>query len=251
MKRMVNVLSAKGLKKIYLDAGHGLPEDPGAVGNSLKEAEVVLKIQELFVAHLKANYTGFELNYTRTDNKTFLELAERASKANKWEADVFVSFHNNSATAAAHGYEDFIHESKSSGSTKLQDAVHAKVLPVLKKYGISDRGQKTANYAVLRLTSMPAILTESLFLSNVREAGLLKDANVLKDFAAAYADGVASYLGLAKKVTAPTVTPSKPASNDTLYRVVAGSFADRKNAEDAQAKLKKAGFDSFILPEDK
>jgi N-acetylmuramoyl-L-alanine amidase len=238
-------------KKIYMDAGHGIPKDSGAVGNGLKEAEVVLKIQEQFEAHLKANYTGFAVNYTRNDNKTFLSLDARADKANKWGADAFISFHNNSATAAAHGYEDFIHESKTKASQELQAAVHARVLPVLKKYGISDRGQKTANYAVLRETSMAAILTETLFISNVREAGLLKDINVLKAFAAAYADGVASYLELSKKITAPTVTPSKPASNDTLYRVVAGSFADRKNAEDAQAKLKKAGFDSFILPEDK
>jgi N-acetylmuramoyl-L-alanine amidase len=229
-----------------------LPKDSRAVGNGLKEAEVVLKIQEQLVAYLKASYTGFELNYTRTDNSTFLELGERANKANKWDADVFISLHNNSATATAHGYEDFIHTTQSSGSQKLQDAVHAKVLPVLKKYGISDRGQKTANYAVLRETTMPAILTETLFVSNVREAGLLKDINVLKDFATAYADGVASYLGLAKKITAPTVTPSQPAATDgTLYRVVAGSYADKQNALDAQAKLKKAGFDSFILPEDK
>jgi N-acetylmuramoyl-L-alanine amidase len=238
-------------KKLYLDAGHGLPKDSGAAGNGLKEAEVVLKIQEQFIAHLKANYTGFELNQTRTDNKTFLELSERANKANKWDADAFISFHNNSATATAHGYEDFIHDSKTRASQELQAAVHARVLPVLKKYGISDRGQKTANYAVLRETSMAAILTETLFISNVREAGLLKDINVLKDFAAAYADGVASYLELPKKITAPTPAPSKPATDGTLYRVVAGSFADRQNAEDAQAKLKKAGFDSFILPEDK
>lgn len=240
------------VKKLYLDAGHGLPKDSGAVGNGLKEAEVVLKIQQAFVSHLQANYTGFELNYTRTDNNTFLELSERANKANKWGADVFISLHNNSATATAHGYEDFIHTTQSKGSQELQAAVHARVLPVLKKYGISDRGQKTANYAVLRETSMSAILTETLFVSNVREAGLLKDANVLKDFAAAYADGVAAYLELAKKITAPTVTPSKPAAkDDTLYRVVAGSYADKQNALDAQVKLKKAGFDSFILPEDK
>jgi N-acetylmuramoyl-L-alanine amidase len=193
-------------KKIFVDAGHGIPKDSGAVGNGLKEAEVVLKIQEQFVAHLKANYTGFSLNYTRTDNKTFLSLSERARKANAWGADVFVSFHNNSATATAHGYEDFIYQTKPAGSKNLQDALHAKVLPVLKKHGITDRGKKAANYAVLRETNMSAILTETLFISNAKEAALLKNASVLKEFGAAYADGVAAYLGLAKK------TASKPSS---------------------------------------
>jgi N-acetylmuramoyl-L-alanine amidase len=207
-------------KKLYLDAGHGLPVDPGAVGNGLKEAEVVLTIMQLFEAHLKANYTGFATNHTRTDNKTFLSLSARADKANAWGADVFISFHINAAGATAHGYEDFIHTSESSGSQKLQDAVHAKVLPVLKKYNISDRGQKTDNLAVLRESDMPAILTETLFISNPTEAKLLKDMNVLKDFAVAYADGVAAYLGLAKKTSSPTSSKGDSVAIGTLKVLV-------------------------------
>lgn len=250
---MINVLSKDGVARIYLDAGHGIPKDSGAVGNGLKEAEVNLQIQQLFVAYLKENYSGFELNYTRTDNKTFLELKERTNKANKWGADAFISFHINSATAAAHGYEDFIHTTKSSGSQKLQNAIHARVLPVLKKHSITDRGKKSDNLAVLRESNMPAILTETLFISNASEAKLLKDMNVLKDFASAYADGVADYFQLPKKTN---TTPSKetpvkaPASGDTVYRVVAGSFTDRSNAEDLQNRLKKAGFESFLLPKE-
>jgi N-acetylmuramoyl-L-alanine amidase len=34
-----------------------------------------------------------------------------------------------------------------------------------------------------------------------------------------------------------------------MYRVVTGSFADRANANDRIAELKKAGFDSFIAIE--
>jgi len=110
------------MKKIYEDAGHGLPNDPGAVGNDLKESEVVLTIQELFNAYLLANYEGFEIKSTRTDNKTFLPLSDRARQANRWNADVFISFHiNSAANEKATGYEDFIYKHASLASKTLQN----------------------------------------------------------------------------------------------------------------------------------
>ena len=43
-------------------------------------------------------------------------------------------------------------------------------------------------------------------------------------------------------------TQSPPIStNQTLYRVMAGSYSIRENAENQVAKLKKAGFDATIM----
>lgn len=198
------------MKKIYEDAGHGLPNDPGAVGNDLKEAEVVLTIQELFNAYLLANYEGFEIKSTRTDNKTFLPLSERARGANRWNADVFISFHiNSAANEKATGYEDFIYKHASLASKSLQNTVHEQVLPVIQKHNVTNRGKKTANYAVLRMTNMPAILTETMFISNPKDAQNLKSIEFLKDFASAYAEGVAKFLGLKAKDSTHVVV-SKP-----------------------------------------
>lgn len=198
------------MKKIYEDAGHGLPNDPGAVGNDLKEAEVVLTIQELFNAYLLANYEGFEIKSTRTDNKTFLPLSERARRANRWNADVFISFHiNSAANEKATGYEDFIYKHASLASESLQNIVHEQVLPVIQKHHVTNRGKKTANYAVLRMTNMPAILTETLFISNPKDAQNLKSIEFLKDFASAYAEGVAKFLELKAKDSTHVVV-SKP-----------------------------------------
>jgi N-acetylmuramoyl-L-alanine amidase len=198
-------------KKIYLDAGHGIPVDSGAVGNGLKEAEVVLTIQQLFEAYMTTNYEGFVFNRTRSDNKTFLSLGARADKANAWDADVFISFHiNSAANVAATGYEDFIYSKTQSSATKsLQNMIHDQIVPVLKKHNINNRGKKSADYAVLRETNMSAVLTESLFISNAKDAQKLKSLEILKDFASAYAEGVAKFLGLPKKkgVPAPAPTP--------------------------------------------
>ena len=40
--------------------------------------------------------------------------------------------------------------------------------------------------------------------------------------------------------------PAQPAPSGTIYRVVTGSYANKANAEAQVAKLKAAGFDSFI-----
>ncbi len=45
---------------------------------------------------------------------------------------------------------------------------------------------------------------------------------------------------------ATTSTPSKPASG-TLYRVQTGAFSKKTNADGLLAKVKKAGFDAFIV----
>jgi N-acetylmuramoyl-L-alanine amidase len=210
------------VKVIVDDGGHG-GKDPGAVGNDLKEKEVVMIISKLFKEYLNEHYTGFKVISTRTTDK-FLELIDRAKIANVANADVFISFHNNSAANKdADGYEDFIYTGASNASKNLQNAVHEKVLPVLKKYGIKNRGKKAANLSVLRNTDMAAILTETLFISNTEDAALLKSNNVLKEFAAAYAEGVATFLSLPKKTaTKPTNSPtaSKPANK--MIRVIYG-----------------------------
>ncbi len=194
------------VKVIVRDPGHG-GKDSGAPGNGLYEKNVVLVISKLFGEYLAANYTGFKIVDTRTTD-VFIELIDRARIANKADADVFISFHNNSATNKdAGGYEDFVYTKASQKSLDLQNAIHQKVVPVLAKYNIRNRGKKKDNLSVLRNTDMAAILTETLFVSNAADAALLKKPEVLNDFAAAYAEGVADFLNLPKK------TASKPVAN--------------------------------------
>ena len=66
--------------------------------------------------------------------------------------------------------------------------------------------QKRANYAVVRETEMPAILTEIGFIDSA-DAKLLKNDEFLRDMAAAYARGVAEFLGIKanQSVTSKTI----------------------------------------------
>ena len=209
------------VKVIVDDRGHG-GKDPGAVGNDLQEKQVVSLISNYFQEYLNEHYTGFKIISTRTTDK-FIELIDRARIANKAKADVFISFHNNSAANKdADGYEDFIYTKASQKSKDLQNTLHEKVLPVLKKYGIKNRGKKSDNLSVLRNTNMAAILTETLFISNKEDAALLKNTNVLKEFAAAYAEGVADFLNLPKKTASKPVinTPAKAPTDKPANKMI-------------------------------
>nr|WP_315990569.1 N-acetylmuramoyl-L-alanine amidase [Desulforamulus aquiferis] len=53
-----------------------------------------------------------------------------------------------------------------------------------------NRGEKRANFLVLRDTSMPALLLENLFIDNPRDAALLKDSDFINGLALAIADGI-------------------------------------------------------------
>jgi N-acetylmuramoyl-L-alanine amidase len=188
------------MKYVVLDPGHG-GKDPGASGYGIYEKNVVLDLAKRVNTHLGA-YENVAVSLTRWDDR-FIELSDRAKFANNRNADLFVSLHNNAASASAHGFESFVYTSASSASRKYQDVVHSHIMAYLKNYGITDRGKKSANYAVVRETKMPAMLIEYLFITNSKENSLLKDSNFLDGLAKATAEGIAAALGLKKKSNKP------------------------------------------------
>lgn len=173
-----------GSIKVFIDAGHG-DTDPGAVGNELKEKDVVLSIATKLGALL--NGRGISIKYSRTTD-TYLSLDERARLANAWGADLFVSIHANSATSSVRGTECYTHPTANT-TTKTLSANISRA--IASKFGISNRGHKEANFAVLRLSNMPAILVETAFISNSSDANLLNTRQA--DFSIAIANSILSY----------------------------------------------------------
>ncbi|MEH7200263.1 N-acetylmuramoyl-L-alanine amidase [Priestia megaterium] len=218
------------MKKIYLDAGHG-GADAGAVGtNGLYEKNLVLKIQQYLISYLNSTYSDFTIKTTRTTD-VFLSLSQRASQANSWGADAFMSIHVNAGGGT--GYEDYVYRSASNASKTFQSIVHGQVQPALLSYNHPNRGRKSANYAVLRLTNMPAVLTEIAFIDNSTDATLLQNEAFLKSMGESYAKGIAVYLNLPRRAVpnpnptpTPNPSPSEPGTKtytikqgDTLYSI--------------------------------
>lgn len=191
--------------KVFLDAGHG-GKDPGALGNGMQEKNITLPVTLEIGEILKRH--GVTVGYTRTTD-TFMELSDRANKANNFGADIFVSIHCNAFNnSSAKGVETYSHIGSVKGS-RLAQSIQNSILSS-KLYTVN-RGTKTANFAVLRLTKMPAALVEMAFITNGEDANILK--NRQNELAIAIAKGILSYLGILYKggntMTNTNDTPSE------------------------------------------
>lgn len=228
--------------KFVLDAGHG-GRDSGAVGNGLREKDLTLTIVK-HIGRMLSEYENAEVHYTRTDDR-FLELSERAELANKLKADYFISVHINAGGGT--GFESYVYNGNVSAKTiAYQNVIHAEIMKAIGN--VKDRDKKRANYAVLRLTNMPAILTENLFIDNPNDAAKLKSDQFLQQVAYGHVIGLEKAFGLKKKAKQQEQSQTQQkASNQKLYRIQVGAFSDRKNAERLAAELKKKGYPAVIV----
>ncbi|CAM3621280.1 N-acetylmuramoyl-L-alanine amidase precursor [Flavobacterium saliperosum S13] len=83
--------------KVVLDAGHG-GKDFGAIKNGLREKDVALDVV-LKIGRILNDNEDIDILYSRKTD-VFVELRERADKANKAKANLFVSVHCNSSTSS-------------------------------------------------------------------------------------------------------------------------------------------------------
>lgn len=224
--------------RIIGDGGHG-GHDSGAVGNGLYEKDITLKLSNYFVDILNNDYKGVVAKATRTNDK-FISLSGRADMANDFGADLFVSFHTNSFDGSADGFESFIYNGGVGQDTKeAQDIIHEEVMKV---NDLDDRGQKQANFAVLRETVMPALLTENGFIDNAQDAEKLKDDDYLYKVAKAHAKGVAKLFNLKRDNDRTDDTHS----TKDLYEVIAGTFANYNNAKIQEKRIEDKGIDAYV-----
>ena len=106
-----------------------------------------------------------------------------------------MSFHVNAGRGS--GFETYIYNGKVSQETrKRQNDIHTYLA---KKINIRDRGQKRANFHVLRETKMPAILLEYMFIDNSTENQLLKNKSYRKQLGRWTAEAIANSFNLKKK----------------------------------------------------
>lgn len=220
--------------KLYLDPGHG-GSDPGAQGNGLLEKNLNLDIALKICSILENNYENIDVRMSRTSDVT-KSLDQRTDEANAWGADYYLSIHTNSFNGSASGYEDYIYNglSDSSATARYRDIIHSEVM---KLNQLDDRGKKKADFHVLRESTMDAMLSENGFIDNDHDAALMKQESWRRGVARGHANGIAKAFNL---------TPKEPTDRGTLYKVIAGSFKQRDNAEERVADLDANGFNSFI-----
>jgi N-acetylmuramoyl-L-alanine amidase len=219
---------ALGVRRIVLDAGHGGTSLGTSAATGLHEKDVTLDIADRLRRRLVSE--GVSVMMTREHDDT-LSLQERSDVANNGHGDLFLSIHVNSLPPENRGVETYFlgpseaaaadavaaNENKDSGysmadlrtlidliytdarkgeSRRFAASVHRALLRDLRRVNpaLEDRGVKTAPFAVLAATHMPAILAEVSCLSNDEEAELLGGASYRQSIADALFNGIEAYL---------------------------------------------------------
>ena len=197
------------MSKILIDAGHNdHGSDTGALGNGLREQDISYALAQMLGAKLQS--AGIEVKYTRQSQGDCLgstvneSLNLRAQMANNWGADYFISLHCNAGGGT--GAETYC-VALGGQAEQLAKSVQAQLTAAT---GLRDRGVKTANYAVLRNTNMPAILVECGFIDHPSDASLMGSEAGQNKIAEGIAKGVFEFMGIEQ--TQEYVTPAEAVS---------------------------------------
>ena len=182
-----------GKIKIYIDQGHNPTafHNSGAEGNGLYEEDLTYEIGHL-LATLLTEDGRFEVRLSRptavtvlgTDNTSSLEA--RVAGAKEFGADYFISLHINAyGDERANGIEVYAAEENSIsyafGNSLLQGMIAST--------NLYNRGMKlNPDLHVLKNATMPAVLLEMGFISNVGDSTLLSEHPEL--FAQGIYDGI-------------------------------------------------------------
>lgn len=184
--------------KVAIDDGHGM-ETAGKRTPAFSDGSVMREneFNRAVVAYLHDELirNGFSVVLTAPED-TDISLATRVQRANDANADYFISVHANAFGNGwndANGVESFVHALNDAKTTGLARCVQHELV---RETGLRDRGVKeNPTLYVLRKTTMPAVLCECGFMTNVIEAKLLKSDSYRKKCAVAICRGICSYTG--------------------------------------------------------
>lgn len=223
------------MARLCFDYGHG-GEDPGATYNGRKESNDVLSIGRAVASEVRRH--GVVVDETRISDAT-VSLNARSDFENRNAYDYFISFHRNAyEPEQARGVETYTYLNASERSKSLVQRIQTSLVAL----GFVDRGVKAANFHVLRETKAPAVLVEIGFIDSTGDNNLFDSKRT--DIIKALAKAILAQVGI--DYVEP-LTPTETANGQTLYRVMAGSYKVRENAENQVQKLKTAGFDACII----
>ena len=224
-----------GVARIVIDPGHG-GHDPGAIANRAQESAVVLDIA-LRLEKLLLKQKGIDVVLTRRTD-VFVPLEERTAIANREDADLFLSIHANvgrNPTAsgietyilnfatnpeaeavaarenagtgmAMHSLPDIVRKialnNKLDESRDLASAVQTSLYRGIRQHNtqVRNRGVKQAPFVVLIGAQMPSVLAEVSFVTNKKEASLLRTAAYRQRIAQSLFDAIVKYRTSLKKV---------------------------------------------------
>lgn len=224
------------MSKFFIDPGHGGAE-PGACANGVIEKVINLTVSLRVREILQSK--GHTVYMSRTTDKE-VGLDARCRLANATNAEYFLAIHHNAGGGI--GYE-VIHSISNGKGKELAYKVAEQFDKIgQRKHAVYSRqGSNGDYYAVIRGTSMSAIITEFCYLdtsdvSNTSPARLEQEAMAIAN---------ACLIQVGDTVYNPTPAP-KPQQSGQIFRVQVGAFTVKANADKFMNDLKTKGFSGFI-----
>lgn len=154
---------------VVIDAGHG-GKDPGAAAQGIQEKDIDLAIVKKMMPYFEQN-DKIGVFYTRDDDSS-VSLEERVGLANRLQADLFLSIHNNTTASGRmsgiNGTEVMYHMEDGTGASKrfAQTCLDS----LLTSLGSGSKGVVVGDdIYIIRMAQMPVALAEIGFLTNQEE----------------------------------------------------------------------------------
>ena len=220
--------------KIAVRGGHcPLITGASALIDELKEDRLVKNAVIKYLTQL--GHTVLDVTPPDSTSSSSADLSYGVNKANNWGADLFISIHFNNA------YNSYNGALGTEVCVYSEYDVAGRVVNKMASLGFRNRGQKvrTGLYE-LKNTKMKSMIIEVCFVEATEDVTLYKRLGhdtIGKTIAEAIAN---------KKVVESSTQVSNNQS-EIYYRVVAGSYKDRENAEERKRQLEAKGFTGVFL----
>lgn len=213
--------------RVLISAGHTLEgKGIGAIGY-INESEENRVLSKIIVEYLKL--AGHEVDYHEV-NKSNNHVSEQIAIANSKSYDLVVQIHFNAhkKTDESVGTETLY---VSNNGKAFADKVNAKLSTVFRNRGIKKRD----DLSWLTKTKSSSILIEVCFVDSKHDTDTYK---VNKDLVGKL---------IAEGIHGKDIKASNEETTGIFYRVVAGSYSKRENAEAQVELLKSKGINSVFI----
>lgn len=186
------------MKKIGLDAGHGLNTAGKQTPTGIKEWTLNDKVRDKVVEFL-ADYDCEFVHVDNNEGSVDESLASRVEKYLSAGVDVFVSLHHNAWKGIwneATGVEVWVDTNATAEDLKLAVCINSR----LSKYtGLKGRGIWREDWWVINQNKIPAVLIEGGFMDSSNDYKIITSDAGQTAYAKAVAEGLIEYLDLKKK----------------------------------------------------
>lgn len=226
--------------KLALNAGHSYLTagkrclksiDPNETREYVLNKRVCDKIQSIL-----SEFDNIEI--LRIDDGSEIPLRLRTDKANSFDADFYLSIHHNAGIygGTGGGIEAYVYKKVDNTTLSWQNDLYQELIKQTTLRGNRATPLKSADFAEVRDTKMPAVLLELGFMDSLSDTPIILNEAFADKAAKACADVI---IKKAKLTKSPNIEQRK-SLNEIANEVIKGVWG---NGEERRKRLAEAGYD--------